>query len=244
MGAIQPTTPSQTVGPFFALPGALPWSDGPLVVPEGTPGAIRISGRVFDGEGAPVPDALIETWQADPDGRFAHPDDPRGTGIPRQAAAPDDRVAGTGIGIGIGTGRGAGSAGSAAGRSADPASGGAGAAGWSLGHGAGFRGLGRCPTDADGRYWILTLKPGPVPTPGGGQQAPHIDVSVLARGMLNRLVTRIYFPDEAAANAADPVLSTIDEPEQRATLIAVAEDGGLRFDIHLQGADETVFFDV
>lgn len=236
MGAIQPTTPSQTVGPFFALPGALPWSDGPLVVPEGTPGAVRISGRVFDGEGAPVPDALIETWQADPDGGFAHPDDPRGTGIPRQAAAPDDRVASTG--------RGAGSAGSAAGRSADPASGGAGAAGWSLGHGPGFRGLGRCPTDADGRYWILTLKPGPVPAPGGGQQAPHIDVSVLARGMLNRLVTRIYFPDEAAANAADPILSTIDEPEQRATLIAVAEDGGLRFDIHLQGADETVFFDV
>jgi protocatechuate 3,4-dioxygenase alpha subunit len=240
MDAAQPTTPSQTVGPFFALPGALPWSDGPLVVPEGTPGAIRISGRVFDGEGAPVPDALIETWQADPDGRFAHPDDPRGIAIPRQAAAPDDRVAGTGTG----SGRGAGFAGSAAGRSADPASGGAGAAGWALGHGPGFRGLGRCPTDADGRYWILTLKPGPVPAPGGGQQAPHIDVSVFARGMLNRLVTRIYFPDEAAANAADPVLSTIDEPESRATLIAVAEDGGLRFDIHLQGADETVFFDV
>jgi protocatechuate 3,4-dioxygenase beta subunit len=264
MDAAQPTTPSQTVGPFFALPGALPWSDGPLVVPEGTPGAIRISGRVFDGEGAPVPDALIETWQADPDGRFAHPDDPRGTAIPRQAAAPHDRVAGTGSDSGTGSdggsgtgsdggsgtgsdggsGRGAGSAGSAAGRSADPASGGAGAAGWALGHGPGFRGLGRCPTDTDGRYWILTLKPGPVPAPGGGQQAPHIDVSVLARGMLNRLVTRIYFPDEAAANATDPVLSTIDEPESRATLIAVAEDGGLRFDIHLQGADETVFFDV
>ncbi len=234
MDAAQPTTPSQTVGPFFALPGALPWSDGPLVVPEGTPGAIRISGRVLDGEGAAVPDALIETWQADPDGRFAHPDDPRGPGIPRQAAAADDHTAGSGTG----------SAGSAAGRSADPASGGAGAAGWALGHGPGFRGLGRCPTDADGRYWILTLKPGPVPAPGGGQQAPHIDVSVLARGMLNRLVTRIYFPDEAAANAADPVLSTIDEPESRATLVAVAEDGGLRFDIHLQGADETVFFDV
>ncbi|GIH19130.1 protocatechuate 3,4-dioxygenase subunit alpha [Rugosimonospora africana] len=239
MGTVQPTTPSQTVGPFFALPGALPWSDGPLVVPEGTPGAIRISGRVFDGDGAPVPDALIETWQADPDGRFSHPDDPRGPSIPRQATADAaDRVAGNGAG------RGAGSAGSAAGRDADPAAGGAGAAGWALGHGPGFRGLGRCPTDTDGRYWFLTLKPGPVPAPGNGLQAPHIDVSVLARGMLNRVVTRIYFPDETTTNEHDPVLSTIDEPGQRATLVAVAEDGGLRFDIHLQGSDETVFFDV
>jgi protocatechuate 3,4-dioxygenase alpha subunit len=241
MGTVQPTTPSQTVGPFFALPGALPWSDGPLVVPEHTPGAIRISGRVFDGAGDPVPDALIETWQADPDGRFAHPDDPRGPSIPHQATGGTGPAAN---GSEPAAGRGAGSTGSAAGRESDPAGGGVGAAGWALGHGDGFRGLGRCPTDPDGRYWILTLKPGKVPAPGGGDQAPHIDVTVLARGMLNRLVTRIYFPDESAANEQDPVLSTIGEPQLRAGLVAVAEDGGLRFDIHLQGPDETVFFDV
>jgi protocatechuate 3,4-dioxygenase alpha subunit len=241
MGGAQPTTPSQTVGPFFALPGALPWDDGPLVVPAGTPGAIRITGRVFDGAGEPVPDALIETWQADTDGRFAHPDDPRGHSIPRQsdpadgpvestvdavANPADDPVESTVDGV------------------ADPAVGGTDSAGWTLGHGAGFRGLGRCPTDPQGRFWILTVKPGPVPAPDGGSQAPHIDVSVLARGMLQRLVTRIYFPDEAAANDRDPVLSSIDEPAVRAGLVAVAEDGGLRFDIHLQGEHETAFFDL
>jgi protocatechuate 3,4-dioxygenase beta subunit len=71
-----PLTPSQTVGPFLAI--GLPWPDGSTVVPEGTPGAITITGRLLDGEGAPIPDGLIETWQADPDGRFDHPDDPRG----------------------------------------------------------------------------------------------------------------------------------------------------------------------
>ncbi len=70
-----PITPSQTVGPFFAI--ALPWADGPHVVPEGTPGAITIAGFVTDGAGEPVPDALVETWQAAPDGSFGHPDDPR-----------------------------------------------------------------------------------------------------------------------------------------------------------------------
>ena len=92
-----PLTPSQTVGPFLAI--GLPWPDGPYVVPDGTPGAITISGRVLDGAGEPVPDALIETWQADPDGRFAHPDDPRGgpaagrggPGLPRVRPVPDRR---------------------------------------------------------------------------------------------------------------------------------------------------------
>jgi protocatechuate 3,4-dioxygenase alpha subunit len=107
----------------------------------------------------------------------------------------------------------------------------------------GFRGFGRCETGADGRYRFLTVKPGPVPAPGGGLQAPHIEVSVFARGLLKRLATRIYFPDETAANGADPVLSLV-EPERRHTLVAVPEDGALRFDIHLQGDDETVFFDV
>ena len=182
------TTPSQTVGPFFAMAGGLDWADGPRVVPDGTPGAVRVEGRVLDGAGEPVPDAIVETWQASPGGRFGHPDDPRG---------PAD---------------------------------------------ADFRGFGRSCTDAAGRYWIQTLKPGPLPAPGGRTQAPHIDVSVLARGMLNRLVTRIYFPDEAVANAQDPVLSDIRDERARGTLVARPNGGALCFDIHLQGPDETVFF--
>jgi protocatechuate 3,4-dioxygenase, alpha subunit len=188
-------TPSQTVGPFLAL--GLPWPDGPFVVPEGTPGAITITGRVYDAAGNPVPDALVETWQADERSRFEHPDDPRGA------------------------------AGSAV---------------------PGFRGFGRCPTDATGEYRIVTIRPGPLPSPGGGTEAPHLDVSVFARGLLDRLVTRIYFPDEAGANAADPVLTAIAEPAMRDTLIARPAEGGgtaeFRFDIRLRGEHETVFFDV
>jgi protocatechuate 3,4-dioxygenase, alpha subunit len=180
-----PTTPSQTIGPFFAV--GLPWPDGPNLVAEGTPGAVRIGGRVLDGAGDPVPDALVETWQADPEGRFAHPDDPRG---------PSD---------------------------------------------SGFRGFGRCPTDAQGRWAILTVKPGPLPAPDGGTEAPHLDVSVFARGLLGRLVTRIYFPDEPDANAADPLLASIGDPAARARLVATAEGDGLAFDIRLQGAQETPF---
>jgi protocatechuate 3,4-dioxygenase, alpha subunit len=182
-------TPSQTIGPFLHI--VLPWPDGPDVVPEGTPGALQLTGRVVDGAGDPVTDALIETWQADVDGGFLHPDDPRGTGT----------------------------------------------------SGGGFRGFGRCPTDATGSYRIRTLKPGALPAPGGATEAPHLDVSVFARGLLDRVVTRIYFPDDPA-NAADPVLASVPA-ERRSTLIARTEAPGvLRFDIVLQGADETVFFDV
>jgi protocatechuate 3,4-dioxygenase alpha subunit len=185
------TTPSQTVGPFLSL--GLTWADGPYVVPEGTPGAIRISGRVLDGEGKAVPDAVVETWQADPAGRFDHPDDPRGA----QASAV-----------------------------------------W------GFRGFGRSSTDADGQWWVLTVKPGSLPGPDEATEAPHLDVSVFARGLMHRVVTRIYFPDEGAANDADPVLGTVPAG-RRPTLIASATDGagdGLCFDIRLQGDHETVFF--
>jgi protocatechuate 3,4-dioxygenase alpha subunit len=157
-------TPSQTVGPFLHL--VLPWPDGPDAVPAGTPGAVVIRGRVLDGAGAPVPDALVETWQVGP---------------------------------------------------------------------AGF---GRCPTDADGGWWIRTVKP------AAGEEAPHLDVSVFARGLLDRVVTRIYFADEAAANDTDPVLVSLPDPGRRATLLAEPADDGYRFDIHLQGAAETVFFDV
>ena len=182
-------TPSQTVGPFFAI--GLPWDGGPLVVPPDAPGSFTITGTVYDGDGDPVPDSLIETWQADPGGRFA---DLHGFG--ESSGAP------------------------------------------------GFRGFARYGTeDGDGRFEILTVKPGRVPWPGGGLQAPHIDVSVFARGMLNRCVTRIYFEDEPEANAADPLLQTVP-PERRETLLAKRADGGYAFDIRLQGPGETVFFAV
>jgi protocatechuate 3,4-dioxygenase alpha subunit len=183
------STPSQTVGPFFAI--ALPWDGGPLVVPPDTPGAIRIHGTVYDGAGRAVPDSLIETWQADPNGRFAD-------------------LYGYGEGSPL----------------------------------PGFRGFGRCGGEhGDGTFELVTVKPGRVPWPGGAVQAPHIDVSVFARGMLHRCVTRIYFADEAEANASDPVLRSLP-PERRDTLVARALDRGYAFDIRLQGPDETVFFAV
>jgi protocatechuate 3,4-dioxygenase alpha subunit len=104
---------------------------------------------------------------------------------------------------------------------------------------------GGTPPAPVGSYRIVTVKPGSLPAPEGGVEAPHLDVSVFARGLLDRVVTRMYFPDEQAANAADPVLCSIADPGRRATLIAErTSDGGLRFDIRLQGEGETVFFDV
>ena len=175
-------TPAQTAGPFLSL--GLTWPDGPCVVDPASAGAIRIGGRLLDGQGHPVGDGLIETWQADPDGRFPQP-------------------------------------------GADAAA---------------FRGFGRCLTDPAGAWEIVTLKPAPLPAADGGTEAPHLDVSVFARGLLHRLVTRIYFADEAAANAADPVLSALPDDRARETLIARPADGGYRIDLHLQGPHETVFF--
>ena len=106
-----------------------------------------------------------------------------------------------------------------------------------------FSGFGRSKTVDGGRFSFTTVKPGPVPGPNGRMQAPHIMVSVFARGLLKRVVTRIYFPDEGEANAADPVLSSIEDPEPRETLIAHDEGGCLRFDIHLQGENQTAFFE-
>ena len=188
------TTPSSTVGPYLAI--GLTWPDGPYAVAEGTPGAIWLRGRVFDGNGDLVPDAMVETWQADPDGRFAHPDDPRGA-----VTVP------------------------------------------------GFRGFGRSHTIDGGAYAVHTLKPGPVPDGAGGWQAPHVDVSVFARGLLDRVVTRIYFGDEAEANAADPVLAALPDESSRRTLIAQPSEDGYVLDLHLQdcadkGMTETVFFAV
>ena len=180
------TTPSATVGPYLAI--GLTWEDGPFAVAPDTDGAIWIRGTVVDGNGDVVPDAMVETWQADPDGRFDHPDDPRGA-----VAHP------------------------------------------------GFRGFGRAHT-VDGEYAICTLKPGRLPDGDGGLQAPHLDVSVFARGLLDRVVTRIYFADEAAANAEDAVLRSLPDDAARGTLIATPTEDGYRLDIRLQGERETVFF--
>jgi protocatechuate 3,4-dioxygenase, alpha subunit len=168
-------TPSQTVGPFYAI--GLPFDAGPFAVSEGTPGAIWVRGTVYDGAGAPVPDALLESWQTDP-------------------PAGDD-----------------------------------------------FRAFTRCATDPEGRYAILTRRPGPVPGPDGSPQAPHLDLTVFARGLLDRVVTRIYFADEPA-NDADPVLGLVSDPADRATLIATPGPDGYVFDVHLQGDGETVFFSI
>jgi protocatechuate 3,4-dioxygenase alpha subunit len=105
----------------------------------------------------------------------------------------------------------------------------------------GFWGFARSGTADDGWYEIVTLKPGRVPAPGGRLQAPHIVVGVFARGLLKRLATRLYFPDEEEGNAADPILSELDE-SKRATLVAQQETDGLRFDIRLQGREQTAFF--
>jgi protocatechuate 3,4-dioxygenase alpha subunit len=184
-----PTTPSATVGPYLSI--GLTWEDGPYVVAPGTPGAVWVRGTVFDGNGEAIPDAMVETWQADPDGRFDHPDDPRGA------------VARTGC-----------------------------------------RGFGRSQTVDAVQYAICTVKPGRVPDGEGGLQAPHIDVSVFARGLLDRVVTRIYFADEAEANAEDVVLRSLPDDAARRTLIATPTEDGYRLDIHLQGDRETVFFAV
>ena len=107
----------------------------------------------------------------------------------------------------------------------------------------GFLGFARCPTDDEGAWHVVTTMPGEVAGPGGGAQAPHLDVSVFARGLLRRVVTRIYFADRDAANAVDPVLTAV-VADRRETLMAQPTDDGYRFDIRLQGPGETVFFDV
>jgi protocatechuate 3,4-dioxygenase, alpha subunit len=161
-----PLTPSQTVGPFFGV--GLPFENGEQIVPPGSAGAIRIEGQVLDGNGQPVPDALLEIWQP-------------GTGF------------------------------------------------------------GRARTDSEGAFSFMTTKPGPTSAPDGRPQAPHLNVTIFARGLLRHLVTRMYFPDETDANARDPVLNLV-EPARRDTLIAKNCGGVLHFEVRLQGERETVFF--
>jgi protocatechuate 3,4-dioxygenase, alpha subunit len=168
-------TPSQTVGPFFAF-GLLADDDSELVARD-SPEAITVFGRVFDGEGAPVPDAMLEIWQADSQGRYR----------------PDF--------------------------------------GWA-----------RSGTDTHGGYSFVICKPGRVPDGGGGLQAPHLSMLAFARGLLKPVRTRMYFPDDVG-NAEDRVLASLPETD-RARLVARPQNGGLEFDIRLQGDEQTPFFAV
>ena len=189
-------SPSQTIGPYYAL-GLIRKGDKVItnvLVSEKTEGErIRIEGRVIDGDGRPVEDAMIEIWQANSHGRYNHPLDEQDKPLD-----PD------------------------------------------------FMGHGRAGTDPDGNYWFETIKPGSVPGLNATVQSPHINAIVFARGMLVHAFTRIYFDDEAT-NQNDPVLMSIVDESRRNTLIAghqVSEGRTVyRFDIHLQGENETAFFD-
>jgi protocatechuate 3,4-dioxygenase alpha subunit len=182
-------TPSQTVGPFFK-PALIRSGAESLITTKSRGDRVTIEGRVIDGDGAPVTDAMIELWQANADGRYDHPDD-----LQEKMIDPE------------------------------------------------FHGFGRAATDERGSFRFYTIKPGLVPGTGVAFQAPHINVSIFARGLLKRLVTRIYFPGEPL-NADDAILNLV-VPERRSTLIARMEKPAvLRFDIVLQGENETVFFDV
>ena len=194
-------TPSQTAGPyvhigctpnFLGLSGVYPQDMGVAPIRDGVEGTrITITGQILDGAGAPIRDAVIETWQADAAGRYNSPLDPRS--------------------------------------GADPQ-----CSGWA-----------RLPIAFDTAMYVLhTVKPGRVPFPDGRLQAPHISLWIVARGINVGLNTRLYFADEDEANAEDPVLQRIEHVARRRTLMAVRTQDGYRFDIHLQGDAETVFFDV
>jgi protocatechuate 3,4-dioxygenase alpha subunit len=194
-------SPSQTAGPyvhigctpnFSGIEGVYPADLGAVMVNERTKGEpITVTGRILDGLGAPLRDALVEIWQADGNGLYNSPAETRG--------------------------------------SADP----------------NFTGWGRCPTDLDtGVFTFETIKPGRVPFAGGKMQAPHITFWIVARGINIGLHTRMYFADEAAANAEDPVLARIEHRVRVATLIAPRSGNTFTFDIRLQGDNETIFFDI
>jgi len=188
--SLQATT-SQTVGPYFKI--GFQWLNRDNLVGEGVSGEpVTIQGRVFDGDGVPVPDAILEIWQANAHGKYDHPEDTQDKPL-------------------------------------EP----------------GFKGYGRVPVNAQGGFRFVTIKPGPVPGPDGKEQAPHLVVSVFMRGVLRRLVTRIYFPDEPR-NASDFILNLV-EAARRSTLIAkksAGSPGQLEWNVVLQGAEETVFFDL
>lgn len=183
-------TPSQTTGPYLEI-GLIGGPISSNLVDQSDPRAIILSGMLSDGAGDPVPDGMIEIWQANATGRYAHPADDREE-IPLEE---------------------------------------------------GFTGFGRSATDEAGRFGFVTVKPGRVPWVDERLQAPHLVVGIFARGLLKRVATRMYFPDEGVANAEDPVLLGL-EPEEQASLVARENDGALYFDIVLQGPGQTTFFAV
>ena len=182
------TTSSQTIGPYLHI--GMRWLVDENFAAPGVAGErVTVSGRVTDGEARPVNDAMIEIWQANAAGRYAHPDDTRDVPL-------DER----------------------------------------------FSGFGRVFTDDDGRFRFHTIKPGRVPSPDGGLQAPHLNVTIFMRGMLKHLCTRLYF-DGDAANAHDAVLATV--PRERVpTLVAKRTGDAFEWNVVLQGPGETVFFEV
>ena len=180
----------QTVGPFFSI-GMKPRYVTDIAGPNAAGQRVVIAGRVFDGDQAAIPDAVLEIWQANAYGKYAHAEDTQAKRL-------------------------------------DP----------------GFLGHGRIPTDNDGCFEFTTIKPGSVSAPDGRPQAPHLLVGVMMRGLLRRLTTRIYFPDETL-NERDEILQLV-EPARRKTLLLTADAdhaGHFRWDIHMQGEAETVFFD-
>lgn len=180
-------TPSQTIGPFYF--GTLANTYRAELAPPGVAGErIELAIALHDRDGVIVPDGLVEIWQANSHGRYAHPEDRRNL--------PLD---------------------------------------------AGFEGFGRASTDKSGVARFGTVRPGRVPWPQGGLQAAHVNVSVFARGVLNRLATRLYFEGDPALSE-DPVLKLV-EAARRPTLIARRDGGVWRLPIHLGGSTETVFFD-
>jgi protocatechuate 3,4-dioxygenase alpha subunit len=181
-------TPGQTVGPFYGY--ALPYEKDRELLAPGSPGSIRLQGTVYDGAGHPIPDAILEIWQPDSDGKVVH----------RTGSLVRD--------------------------------------------GYTFTGFGRSAVGNTGVYTFTTVNPGSTePVPGKPAAAPFISVAVFARGLMNRLFTRVYLPENEEALAGDPLLSSLD-PERRSTLIARRDaDGGLIWDIRLQGEGETVFLD-
>ena len=184
-------TTSQTVGPFFKI--GLQWLYRDDLCGAQVSGEhVTVQGRVLDGDGAAVPDAIIEIWQANAHGKYDHPEDTQ-----QKLLEP------------------------------------------------GFNGYGRVPTDDRGIFRFSTIKPGPVPGPKGKEQAPHLVISIFMRGLLKRLTTRMYFPNDPR-NAQDPILNLVP-PERRATLIAgysSSNAGALEWNVILQGEHETVFFDL
>ncbi|KZK89431.1 Protocatechuate 3,4-dioxygenase alpha chain [Pseudovibrio sp. Ad46] len=194
-------SPSQTAGPyvhigctpnFIGNTGVFKEDLGARMVNVQTKGQrITIKGRVFDGTGTPLKDAMLEIWQADSEGLFNSPSETRGESDPN------------------------------------------------------FTGWGRQPVNLDsGEFCFETVKPGAVPFPDGRPQAPHINFWIVARGINVGLNTRMYFPEEEAANAADPVLGRVEHRVRVSTLIAKQSGDTYTFDIYIQGDNETVFFDI